>query len=790
MPFQSQAQLGMQQPFGSPAGVPFDPSHSFGGINKPYASSASLTNGFVSDFPNCFNGPLKDNLVCNSSAPWTDRASALVDLFTNDELIANMGNSAWGVERLSLPYYQYWGESLHGLAYCPAVSFADSGKWSYATSFPSPILLGAAFDDDLVHHIATIISNEARAFSNNKHSYLNYWTPNVNPFRDPRWGRGQEVPSEDAFHISRYVYALVTGLQGPDAPDYYKVIASCKHLAVYDLDFWYNDKGQLVTRFDYDAQVSTQELAEYHTLPFRTCVRDALVGSVMCSYNAFNGIPTCANPWLLQDLLRDEWGFGDNWVTGDCDAVLHIAQSHHYVDRDHAAAVALKAGTDTDCGGITQETLGAAVTNGLVTRDDLKQAVYRLYGSLIRAGYFDSPEKQPYSNLGWSDVNTPEAQKLALYAAESGIVLLKNDGLLPLSVDDYKTVALLGPLGDITNDMQGNYVGRAPFLISPLQALKEAGFDVKLEHGTDGVTGDSTDNFQAAIDAAKASSIIIFAGGLTNLVEAEAFDRQNITWPGKQLNLLKELTKLGKPIVVVQFGGGQVDDTELKASSKINSILWAGYPGERGGHAIVNILTGKAAPAGRLPSTQYPGSYIDLAYTDINLRPSSSSPGRTYQWYTGTAVYEFGYGLHYTTFSFSWAKPPPKTFNIATLTTKRGAKFLDNEVMHSFKVKITNTGKVASDYVALLFVKTKAGPQPAPLKSLIGFARAKKIAPGATQAVELSVTLGAIARVDKKGSFVLYPGKYDLELDTGGALKASFNLVGDATEILDFPQQR
>ncbi|KAH7099614.1 beta-xylosidase [Auriculariales sp. MPI-PUGE-AT-0066] len=735
-------------------------------------------------FPDCTSGPLKDNLVCNYTAPWLDRAQALVDILTVDEMAANMGNNAAGISRLGLPSYNWWNEGLHGVMNKFGVTFADSGDYSSATSFPQVINLGSAFDDDMSHQIATFVSTEARAFSNAGRGGLTFWTPRNTElafarYRDPRWGRGQEVVGEDAFHGARHAYAWVTGLQGPDAPDYYKVVADCKHFAGYDLESWTAPNGTVIDRFHFDAQIGLQEMAEYYSLPFRACVRDAKAGSIMCSYNKFNGVPSCANSYLLQDIIRDEWGFGENWVTGDCQAIQFITTTHNYTaSLEEGAAAALKAGSDLDCGSTFPTTLVTAYNSGLVTIDDLKRATTRLYGSLVRLGYFDPVEQQKYAGIAWANVNTPAAQQLALKAAEASFVLLKNDGLLPLSTDKYSKLALIGRW--LIDDL-GNYYGRPPFLTSPLVGFTDGGFDVTFVSGTNGIQGNETDGFQAAIDAANAADLVIFAGGLTNALEAEYEDRQTISWPGRQLELLAQLAELGKPVVVIEFGAGKVDDSEIKANDKIGALLWVGYPSQTGGTAIANIITGKAAPAGRLSTTQYPASFTELAMTDMNLRPTDSSPA-------GPPIYEFGYGLHYTQFSFAWARSAPKAFSIAKLVAQHTAQHLDQEVLHTFKVAVKNTGAVQSDYVTLLFSKTPAGPQPAPLKSLVGYARAHAIAPGKTTVVDLTVTLGAIARADDKGSFVLYPGKYELVLDIDGALTTSFELVGKETEILSFPQ--
>ncbi|KAK7047287.1 hypothetical protein VNI00_006518 [Paramarasmius palmivorus] len=743
-------------------------------------------------FPDCVNGPLANNLVCDASASSIDRARALVSEFTVQELIANMDNGSPGVSRLGLPAYNWWSEALHGVAGSPGTSFAARGQdFSFATSFPAPITLGAAFDDEIIQEIASVISTEARAFNNVNRAGLDFFTPNINPFKDPRWGRGQETPGEDPFHISQYVYQLIIGLQGGISPKpYLKVAADCKHWAAYDLEDFGN-----ITRFEFDAEVTLQDLAEYYSPSFQSCIRDAKVASIMCSYNSVNGVPSCANRYLLQDIARDLFELGeDQWITGDCGAVRIVFENHHFTDNVvNATAVALNAGTDIDCDipGTYSRNLGQALNQSLITEDRLRLALTRQYNSLIRLGYFDPPESQPYRALSWDDVNTVPAQQLAHQAAVEGIVLLKNDGVLPLDSSVTK-VAVVGPWANATTQMQSNYNGPAPFLISPLQAFRDAGFDVSFANGT-AINSTDSSGFGAAITAADEADVIFFLGGIDNTIEAEGHDRTDIAWPGNQLDLVQELTTLGKPLVVLQMGGGQIDSSSLRDDDHVNALIWGGYPGQSGGTALVEIITGQQAPAARLPTTQYPASYIDeIPPTDMNLRPSSSSPGRTYKWYTGDAVFEFGTGLHYTTFDFEWASGGD-SFDVQDLVASAnssGVAHVDLGTLDTFNVTVTNSGTVTSDYVALLFSRTTAGPSPAPKKELVSYTRVKGIDPGASSVAPLKVTLGAIARTDENGNRILYPGEYELILDTGadGQLKKTITLTGDEATLLQWPQ--
>ncbi|KIJ31884.1 glycoside hydrolase family 3 protein [Sphaerobolus stellatus SS14] len=747
------------------------------------ALSLPTLNALAYSFPDCTSPPLQGNAVCDTTKDPITRASALIKLFTPAELAANTVNVSPGVPRLGIPSYQWWSEALHGVAGSPGVSFAASGNFSYATSFPQPITMSAAFHDSLIKDVASVISTEARAFNNFDRAGIDFFTPNINPFRDPRWGRGQETPGEDPFRISQYVFNLIQGLQGGIDPEpFFKVGADCKHFAAYDIEDW---EGNV--RYGFNAVVSSQELSEFYLPPFQSCVRDAKVASVMCSYNAVNGVPSCANDFLLQTLLRDTWGFGeDRWVTSDCDAISNIFVNHNYTATiTEAAAVALKAGTDLDCGTTYSAQLPAALNQSMIDVSDLQRSLTRQYASLVRLGYFDPAATQPYRQLDFSNINTPQAQQLAYQAAVEGIVLLKNDGTLPMKRGIQK-LAIIGPWANATNQMQGNYAGTAPFLISPVQAAKTAGFNVSFTPGTT-ISGNDTSGFAAAVAAAKAADMVIFAGGIDNTIEAEAMDRTLITWPGNQLDLVKQLETVGKPLVVLQFGGGQVDSTVLKQSPSVNALIWGGYPGQSGGTAIVDILRGKAAPAGRLPLTQYPASYISVPMTDMSLRPSATNPGRTYKWFTGTPVFEFGHGLHFTTFTSTWQQKPATEFSIQSLF--RGAKNpLDLAPFTTFKINVQNTGHTQSDYVALLFANGTGGPAPHPNKELVSYTRLQGINPGQTVTATLPVTLGSIARADVNGNMWVFSGTYTVTLDTPGILSHTFKLTGKDVQISIFPQ--
>ncbi|KAK9454074.1 xylan 1,4-beta-xylosidase [Dipodascopsis uninucleata] len=734
-------------------------------------------------FPDCHSGPLRHTLVCDVSADYRARAESLISMFTLEELIANTANTAPGVPRLGVPPYEVWNEALHGLDHC---NMADSGKYSWATSFPMPILTMAALNRTLINQIASIISTQARAFSNAGRYGLDSYAPNINAFRSPIWGRGQETPGEDAAVLCAvYAYEYITGLQGGVDPEHLKIAATPKHFAGYDLENWDNN-----SRLGYDAIIPSQDLSDYYTPQFEAASKYAKCHSIMCSYNSVNGVPSCSNSFFLQTLLRESWDFPEyGYVSSDCDAVYNVFNPHMYAHNvSGAAADSLRAGTDIDCGQSMPWYLNDSFIDGYVSRGDIEKAVTRLYATLIRLGYFDGEEAK-YRELTWKDVLMTDAWNISYEAAVEGITLLKNDGILPLS-KKYKSIALIGPWANATSQMQGNYYGTPPYLISPLEAAKQAGLTVHFSLGTN-ISSESTALFSEAISAAKKSEVVIFLGGIDNTIEAEGQDRDTVVWPGNQLQLINELSNLGKPLIVLQMGGGQIDSYTLKENNKVNAIIWGGYPGQSGGVALMDIITGKRAPAGRLVTTQYPAKYAtDFPQTDMSLRPNGSNPGQTYMWYTGQPVYEFGYGLFYTEFEESGTDANSYSFEILDILSAAHPDnyYVEQVPILNFKAKVKNIGKVASDYTAMLFVKTSdAGPAPYPNKWLVGFDRLSTIKAGKSSLLSIPVLLGSLARADISGNKVLYPGTYQLSLNIDESVNVTVKLNGEPATLEKFP---
>lgn len=759
---------------------------------------------FRTTFPDCDSGPLSTNLVCNKTASPRDRATALVSLFTLEEVANNTGNSLPGVPRLGLPAYQVWGESLHGVL---REVTTESGNYSWATSFPQAILTAASLNRTLFHEIASIIATQSRAFSNAGRFGLDAYDPNINGFRTPLWGRGQETPGEDTFCLtSSYVYEYVTGFQGGIDPTPLKMAATAKHYAGYDLENW---EGH--SRLGNDPTISPQDLAGYYTPQFRVAADDAKVYSVMCSYNAVNGVPSCANSFLLQTVLRDTFEFPeDGYVTSDCGAVWVIYNPHGYASNVTGAVTdASHAGCDMNCGTMYQKHFVEAVEAGMLSRGSIEKGLIRFYSTLVRLGYFDGNNSSPYRDITWDDVVKTDALNVSYEAAVEGIVLLKNDNnTLPLS-SKVRNIALIGPWANATSQLVGNYAGPAPYYFSPLAAFQASGYNVTYELGT-GISDNSTAGFAAAMDAASGADAIIFAGGIDNTIEAEGMDRDNVTWPGNQLDLIEQLAGLNKPLVVLQMGGGQVDDTQIKNDNRVGAILWGGYPGQSGGPALRDIITGARAPAGRLVTTQYPADYAyQFPPTIASLQPNGSNPGQTYIWYTGTPVYPFGYGLFYTNFSEkltgnasssgcgggngsqSTASMSGTQFNISEILYQPHPGYTRADLMPflNFTASITNTGSVLSDYTAMLFANTSsAGPAPYPNKWLVGFDRLGSVQPGQSQTLTIPVSPYMISRTDASGNRIVYPGTYDLALNNERSVVQTITLTGSPQMLLEWPK--
>ncbi len=693
----------------------------------------------------------------NEPPIWRD-PSQLLQVRENDlirrmslaEKVAQLQNGAPAIRRLGLPAYDYWNEALHGVA--------NNG---IATVFPEPVGMASTWNPELLHQEGHVVGLEGRAKFNNyisKHNGdakwwtgLTFWTPNINLFRDPRWGRGQETYGEDPYLTGTIGVEFIKGIQG-DNPNYMLAMACAKHYAVHS--------GPEADRHRFDATPSERDLHETYLPQFEMAVREGHVGGIMGAYNAVNGVPDCASSFLLTDLLRKQWGF-EGYVVSDCGAIGDIwdRQEHHYVDTpEEAAADAVKAGCDLSCGG-DYNALVRAVQKGLITEKDIDLALYYTLWTRFRLGLFDPAEKVPYSNITIKDNDTPEHRQLALQIARESLVLLKNDGILPLDRSKITRIAVIGPNGNSTSMLHGNYNGTASHPISILNGIEQlAGKNIEVTFAQgcpitsktnrgiaawsrqDNDTTRSLPELNAeALSNATNADLIIYVGGITPAQEGEMFDRDSIELPEVQESLVKALHATGKPVVMVNCSGSAIalpwEATNLPA------ILQAWYPGEEGGRAVAEVLFGEVNPSGHLPLTFYRATTDLPAFTDYSMT------NRTYRYFNGTPLYAFGHGLSYTKFKFQDGKLDAKTIPA------------NGTVKVTFTVK--NTGKLDGDEVAQVYYHHVNSGVPQPKLALCGFARVHL---NRTETGRVTVEVPAERLrywdTDKK-QYVVEPGKYE-----------------------------
>ncbi|KAL9245159.1 hypothetical protein vseg_018840 [Gypsophila vaccaria] len=555
------------------------------------------------------NPTTKQYTFCNTHLPVHIRAKDLVRRLTLDEKAKQLVDEAAAIPRLGVPAYDWWSEALHGVADGgKGVEFG--GRIMGATSFPQVVATAASFDSLLWFRIAQVIGKEARAIYNEGQAKgMTFWAPNINIFRDPRWGRGQETPGEDPLVTGKYAMYFVRGIQGDSFQGgrlrggHLQASACCKHFTAYDLDRWNN-----VTRYAFDAHVTAQDLADTYQPPFESCIQKGRASGIMCAYNRVNGVPNCADYNLLTRTARGKWAF-DGYITSDCDAVsiIHDAQGYAKAPEDAIADV-LNAGMDVNCGSYLLNYTKTAVLERKVAQAQVDRALVNLFSVRMRLGLFDgNPRMLQYGNIGPNQVCTRENQALALEAAQSGIVLLKNNGrLLPLSKGKTLSLAVIGPNANNVSTLLGNYHGPPCSSISPLHALQNYVKNTRYHPGCDNVACSSA-YIQESVEVAKSADYVVLIMGLDQTQEREDFDRTDLILPGKQQILIRQVAKAAKrPVVLVLLCGGPVDVSFAKVNPRIGAIIWAGYPGQAGGVALSQVIFGDHNPGGKLPMTWYP----------------------------------------------------------------------------------------------------------------------------------------------------------------------------------------
>jgi len=696
----------------------------------------------------------------DTSLPVEERVRDLVSRMTLEEKVSQMINEAPAIDRLDVPEYNWWNECLHGVA-----------RAGIATVFPQAIGLAAMWDADLMHRVAVTISDEARAKhhhairNGNRDSYygLTFWSPNVNIFRDPRWGRGQESYGEDPYLSARLGVEFCKGIQGDD-PKYLKAVATPKHYAVHS--------GPEADRHHFDAKASVRDMKQTYLPAFKACVQEAKAESVMGAYNRTNGEPCCAGPTLLQKILRDEWGF-DGYVVSDCGAISDIYKDHQLVETpEEAAAMAVKAGCDLNCGD-TYPALVAAAKKGLISEEEIDRALTRLFSARFRLGMFDPPEIVPYAQIPIEVNDRPEHRALALRAARESIVLLKNDGgFLPLD-KGVKSVAVLGPNADDAEVVLGNYNGTPSKTVTPVEGIRNIvpRAEVYFAQGCN-IKGDDTAGIAGAIELAGKADVAVVVVGLSQKIEGEegevegAGDRESLDLPKGQQELLEAVHATGTPVVVVLINGSALAVNWADAHAA--AIVEAWYPGEEGGTALAEVLFGDYNPAGRLPVTFYKSAEQLPPFDDYNME------GKTYRYFRDEPLYPFGYGLSYTSFAYD---------NLA-LSSKKVEPGENVQI----SVDVRNTGDREGDEVVQLYVNDVEASVPVPIRRLEGFERINLL-PGEKKTVEFILQPAHMSLIDDDGNRAVEPGSFEVSVGGGQPLPgvsfvtARFEVAGNMTVI-------
>ncbi len=695
----------------------------------------------------------------DESLSFEERAEALVSEMTLEEKVYQTLHGAPSIDRLDVKAYNYWNEALHGVA-----------RAGTATVFPQAIGLAATFDEDFLEEVAVAVSDEGRAKFNAQQKYgdydiykgLTFWSPNVNIFRDPRWGRGHETFGEDPYLTSRLGVRFIEGMQGKDEV-YMKVAACAKHFAVHS--------GPEDERHSFNAVVNEQDLRETYLPAFKACVKEAGVEVVMGAYNRTNDEPCCGSKRLLEDILRGEWEF-EGHVTSDCWAIKDFHEFHMVTSTPvESVALAMNRGCDLNCGNIYGNLL-KAVKDGLVKEETITKAVTRLFTTRMKLGLFDPQEKVPFYAIDYRVVDCEEHRQLNEKAARKSVVLLKNENkLLPLDASKYKTIGVIGPNANNRKALVGNYEGTASEYITVLEGIQDAvGKEVRVLYSQgchlckDRMQGlaEANDRMSEVRAVADASDLIVACMGLDASLEGEegdegnefaSGDKPNLNLPGLQEEVLKELAKTGKPVVLVLLSGSALAVTF--AEQNIPAIVQGWYPGARGGKAIADILFGKASPEGKLPVTFYRTTEELPDFKDYSMKD------RTYRYMNQEALYPFGFGLSYTDFEITQA-------GLSSETIEAGGQI-------AVRASIKNVGSCEGAETVQVYVHACVEGAPHyQLKAL------KKVVlkPGEEREVELIVKDGDFGLYNKEGVKILNACEYEVFVGTSQPDARSIKLTG------------
>ncbi len=692
------------------------------------------------------------------------RAKELVAQMTLEEKVGQTLYQAPAIPRLGIKAYNWWNEALHGVA-----------RAGTATVFPQAIGMAATFDEDLLEQVGDAVSTEARAKFNMQqkaddtdiYKGLTFWAPNVNIFRDPRWGRGHETFGEDPYLTSRLGVRYVMGLQGHDE-DYLKAAACAKHFAVHS--------GPESVRHEFNAEVSEQDLRETYLPAFKACVQEGKVEAVMGAYNRTNGAPCCGNSYLLQDILRKEWGF-EGHVTSDCWAIKDFHEGHLVTSTPvESVSMAMNNGCDLNCGNLFHF-LTQAVENGMVDEKRLDEAVENLFMARMKLGVLDKKEENPFDKIPYTVVDSEEMRKLNREVARRSVVLLKNENhILPLDKKKLHTIGVIGPNADSRKALVGNYEGTSSRYITVLEGIEDyVGENVRVLY-SEGchLYRDRTSNLAMEHDrdsevraVCEASDVVIAVVGLDATLEGEegdtgneygSGDKPNLNLPGLQPDIIRIAKESGKPVIVVLLAGSAM--ALSWEDEHVDAILDGFYPGAQGGAAIAEILFGGANPEGKLPITFYQTTEELPEFTDYAMK------GRTYRYMENEALYPFGYGLSYTTYAYG---------NLECV------KPFDAQDGITLQVTVTNTGDREGTETLQVYVKAKREGTPNPQLKYV-----KKITlkPGESVTEEIHLSPEAFMLYDEKGNFTLEKGAYDIFVGGCQPDARSAALAGNAPQKL------
>jgi beta-glucosidase len=674
-------------------------------------------------------------IYLDPAQPIAERVHDLISRMTLDEKIGQMCNVTQAIPRLNIPAYDYWSEALHGVA--------GNGR---ATVFPQAIGMAATWDPVLIQKVASAVGDEARAKyhaalrskgATGMFQGLTLWSPNINIFRDPRWGRGQETWGEDPFLTGEMGTAYVRGLQGDD-PKYLKTAACAKHFAVHS--------GPEKLRHVFNAKVSSRDLYATYLPAFEKLVTEAGVEAVMGAYNRTNDEPCCGSEFLLVKTLRGDWAFQGH-VVSDCGAITDFDQGHKITaDVVESAAMALKAGCDMSCI-CAYAHLGEAIERGLITETDLDSSLARTLTTRFKLGMFDPSESVPYAAIPMSIVGSAEHRQLAYEAAVKSIVLLKNkDNILPIREEDQR-IMLVGPNATSIEVLLGNYNGLSDSmstLMEGIVARLPEGNELRYHPGS--LLNQPSEAPEWLLGDASRFDVTIACMGITPMMEGEEGhallsteqgDRADLSLPAAQVKHLRELAQNGAKVVLVLTGGSPIVLGDLE--DLMHAIVYIWYPGQEGGKAVADVLFGDVAPSGKLPMT-FPKSVEQLPpFEDYDMS------GRTYRYAIEEPLFPFGFGLSYTRFTYS-------NLTLDTTTLSVGESL-------SLRCKLTNSGSVEADEVAQIYLSDLHASTVVPLHSLIGFQRVH-LKPGEETEITFTITSEMMKLVNDDGQRVLEPGEF------------------------------